>query len=235
MNLVVATAPKQALNQPPIIDAISSMITVQPATPLTESRRRSSRLLGLKPSTPLELNNGEINSKLPLETQLARSGRKVVNQRRSDLIKWDDTPQKQSTAASKLDIMHEDNENANDSTTAKNTAINSNFDWLNSPLANVNKSTKKGNVNFVENKENVILDDVDDFLSFEDAAPIKIKRDSIAPKYLTPNFQRKSISNRVSLSANTNVINSPLLKIALISSQGKRLSTNMNANTSSLL
>ena len=235
MNLVVATAPKQALNHPPIIDAISSMITVQPATPLTESRRRSSRLLGLKPSTPLELNNGEINSKLPLETQLARSGRKVVNQRRSDLIKWDDTPQKQSTAASKLDIMHEDNENANDSTTAKNTAINSNFDWLNSPLANVNKSTKKGNVNFVENKENVILDDVDDFLSFEDAAPIKIKRDSIAPKYLTPNFQRKSISNRISLSANTNVINSPLLKIALISSQGKRLSTNMNANTSSLL
>ena len=55
------------------------------------------------------------------------------------------------------------------------------------------------------NKENVILDDVGDIFSSEDAAPLKIKRDSIAPKYKTPTFQGKSILNlnRVSFSAAT--------------------------------
>ncbi len=81
--------------------------------------------------------------------------------------------------------MHEDNESNNESTHASN----SKFDWLNSSPSffNLNKSAKKSTTkhftatssHVVENKANVIVDDVDDFLSFDVAAPIKIKRKSI--------------------------------------------------------
>ncbi len=55
-----------------------------------------------------------------------------------------------------------------------------------SSFFNLNKSAKKSTTkhftatssHVVENKENVIVDDVDDFLSFDDAAPIN-KRKSI--------------------------------------------------------
>jgi hypothetical protein len=257
--------PPQPTTTTTTIQLETTIISVQPATPLTESRRRSSRLLGLKPSTPF--NAGIANTITNIDSNLPRSARKTAaSQRRSDLIKWDDTPSQQhhTTVKQQLDVMHEANESSNaESSTSAAAPPNPKFDWLlnSSPsFFNLTKSAKKttkpsssfaaaasasASSHVVENKENVsIVDDVDDFLSFDDAAPIKIKRESIAiahakmatttREYLTPNFTRKSLStsnsNRVSLSANTNVINSPLLKIALISSHGKRLSTNMNSN-----
>ena len=70
---------------PPILT--EAIISVQQATPLTDTRRRSSRLMGLKPTT----FNGagtitNVDTNLLAETKLPRSARKTAKRRRSFLI-----------------------------------------------------------------------------------------------------------------------------------------------------
>ena len=180
-------------------------------------------------------------SKAPQVAEVNANG---VRSRRSDLISWEDgTPCQPDRvkAASNLDTMEEENEAPPSEVQQAAPALKANlFDWFStsstpsSPALSKAAHKKKS----LENKENA--DDLDDFLCMDEGAPMKIGYDSskngaatLQAKNLnssagvgTPtNYRRSLAAGRTSMSTNTNVINSPLLKIALISSHGKRLST----------
>jgi hypothetical protein len=211
------------MRDPPIVQLVApstpqASIQTEKATPKTDTRRRSSRLLGLNP-TPVKMNENMLHA--------AKTPARKTNQRRSDLIKWDDTPQKPGISV--MDAMREENESENSS------SPNPAFSWLNdSPC--VTKITKKKEIlNDKENLVKIVVADEEDFLSFDDMVPMKLSSD-VKGLLSTPSYNdyststyahRKSLSvgNRQSLTTNKNVINSPLLKMAFISSNGKRVST----------
>jgi hypothetical protein len=208
---------------PPIVQSVApstpqACIQTQTATPKTDTRRRSSRLLGLNP-TPISMNENMLHA--------AKTPARKTNQRRSDLIKWDDTPQKPGIAV--MDAMREENE------TESSSSSRPAFSWLNdSPC--VTKVTKRKEIsNGKENPVKIVVPDEEDFLSFDDMVPMKLSSD-VKGLLATPSYNdyststyahRKSLSvgNRQSLTTNKSVINSPLLKMAFISSNGKRVST----------
>jgi hypothetical protein len=78
------------MRDPPIVQLVApstpqASIQTETATPKTDTRRRSSRLLGLNP-TPVKMNENMLHA--------AKTPARKTNQRRSDLIKWYYTPQK---------------------------------------------------------------------------------------------------------------------------------------------